>query len=116
MLSIDYKLELDKTIDGRTQWDQDKISLCLQTGLGRKEFLDELYEVFSKSSEELKEREEDLLPDEHWKVWMECLRTAALNHFKKHKKDRNNEWTEGMKNCLTERTWRRQIKTGRNKK
>ena len=27
LLSFEYKLELDKTVDGRTLWDQDKISL-----------------------------------------------------------------------------------------
>ena len=66
LLSFDYELKLDKTADGRTCWDQDKIALCLQTGIGRREFLEELAEAFEGALEEVKEREEDELPDKHW--------------------------------------------------
>ena len=81
-------------------WDQDRLALCLQTGIYRDEFLEELADAYAEEKATLENAYEDPLPDSHWEKWMGVIRKVALKHFEKGKKEKRECGLRDMKKAL----------------
>lgn len=63
------------------RWDYDLMMEALKTGRGRRAFLSDLEEAMQEKGEALLRASELFLPDEHWQVVEETVRTVAAKHF-----------------------------------
>ena len=89
----------------RLVWDFDKLAACLQRGIGRLEFLQDLEKEWAASKEELNKQAEDTTVDRHWATWINTIQRVAILHFKKtqqpaHKTEEYKEQLKQRDNML----------------
>ena len=64
-----------------TAWDTDKIAKCLQAGVGRAAYLDELEAAFAAKQNAFTEKREEEGVDARWKLWIETIKEMAAKHL-----------------------------------
>ena len=79
---IKYKYQLRVAQRQKTrQWDQDAMCRCIQTGEGRREFLEALEDKVRTEQKEITCLEEQTTPDEHWETFRNKVCEIAQKHF-----------------------------------
>ena len=70
----------------KMRWDFTKLAACLQSGVGRIAYLEELEREFVRRKESFEAEKGKQAPDDHWALWMKTVQEVGQRYFAKSEK------------------------------